>query len=580
MGGRRGIFVCGKLVTALLTLVVLPVAVLWLAALAVPAQTKENVVAKRLWYQHAVFYEIYPRSFMDSTGDGIGDLNGIAAKLDYLKALGVDAIWIAPCFPSPQVDFGYDVSDYENIDRMYGTLADFDRLQKMAGQHGIKIILDFVVNHTSDQHPWFLDSRSSRTAAKRNWYIWRDGKDGGPPNNWTSQFGGSAWQWDSETKQYYYHYFYAQQPDLNWRNPAVVDAMYGTTEWWYKRGVAGFRLDAVDTLFEDPKLTDNPVLPGKNAFGDPNIENKYTRDLPEVHTALKGLRAVANKYNSVLIGETWTDSVAQLKEYYGARYDELQMPMDLMLTKLKFSAAVFREHIAAVDASGEWPVYVIGNHDIVRSWNRYGDGQHNDAIAKDMAAMFLTLRGTPIMYYGEEIGMQNNDPKRREDVKDPIGRKGWPKEKGRDGERTPMQWSGAPSAGFTTGTPWNPIPATYKTYNVADELKDPNSILNWYKGLLALRRTNAALLEGEFVLLNEDDPYVLSYLRTTKTDAVIVVVNMSDAARVAKFDLTKMGLGGAAVRTLLTTQASLKDDNSAKQISLEPFAAYIAEIKK
>ncbi|MFZ1973914.1 MAG: alpha-glucosidase [Candidatus Acidiferrales bacterium] len=580
MDGQRGIFICGKLVRALLTLVVLPVAVLWLTALAIPAQTKENVVAKRPWYQHAVFYEIYPRSFMDSTGDGIGDLNGIAAKLDYLKALGVDAIWIAPCFPSPQVDFGYDVSDYENIDRMYGTLADFDRLQKMAGQHGIKIILDFVVNHTSDQHPWFLDSRSSRTAAKRNWYIWRDGKDGGPPNNWTSQFGGSAWQWDSKTKQYYYHYFYAQQPDLNWRNPAVVDAMYGTTEWWYKRGVAGFRLDAVDTLFEDPKLTDNPVLAGKNAFGDPNIENKYTRDLPEVHTALKGLRAVANKYNSVLIGETWTDSVAQLKEYYGARYDELQMPMDLMLTKLKFSAAVFREHIAAVDASGEWPVYVIGNHDIVRSWNRYGDGQHNDAIAKDMAAMFLTLRGTPIMYYGEEIGMRNNDPKRREDVKDPIGRKGWPKEKGRDGERTPMQWSGAPNAGFTTGTPWNPIPATYKTYNVADELKDPNSILNWYKGLLALRRTNAALLEGEFVLLNEDDPYVLSYLRTTKTDAVIVVINMSDAERAAKFDLTKMGLGGAALRTLLTTQASLKDNTSVKQISLEPFAAYIAEIKK
>ncbi|MFZ0521436.1 MAG: alpha-glucosidase [Candidatus Acidiferrales bacterium] len=580
MDGRRGIFICGKLVRALLTLVVLPVAVLWLAALAIPAQTKENVVAKRPWYQHAVFYEIYPRSFMDSTGDGIGDLNGIAAKLDYLKALGVDAIWIAPCFPSPQVDFGYDVSDYENIDRMYGTLADFDRLQKMAGQHGIKIILDFVVNHTSDQHPWFLDSRSSRTAAKRNWYIWRDGKDGGPPNNWTSQFGGSAWQWDSKTKQYYYHYFYAQQPDLNWRNPAVVDAMYGTTEWWYKRGVAGFRLDAVDTLFEDPKLTDNPVLPGKNAFGDPNIENKYTRDLPEVHTALKRLRAVANKYNSVLIGETWTDSVAQLKEYYGARYDELQMPMDLMLTKVKFSAAVFREHIAAVDASGEWPVYVIGNHDIVRSWNRYGDGQHNDAIAKDMAAMFLTLRGTPIMYYGEEIGMRNNDPKRREDVKDPIGRKGWPKEKGRDGERTPMQWNGAPNAGFTTGTPWNPIPATYKTYNVADELKDPNSILNWYKGLLALRRTNAALLEGEFVLLNEDDPYVLSYLRTTKTDAVIVVINMSDAERAAKFDLTKMGLGGAALRTLLTTQASLKDNTSVKQISLEPFAAYIAEIKK
>ncbi|MFZ3329214.1 MAG: alpha-glucosidase [Candidatus Acidiferrales bacterium] len=580
MGGRRDIFICAKLVTAMLTLAVVGIAVFGIATLALAAQSKEKVVAKRPWYQHAVFYEIYPRSFMDSNGDGVGDLNGIAAKLDYLKALGVDAIWIAPCFPSPQVDFGYDVSDYENIDRMYGTLADFDRLQKLAGQHGIKIILDFVVNHTSDQHPWFLDSRSSRTAAKRDWYIWRDGKDGGPLNNWTSQFGGSAWQWDSKTKQYYYHYFYAQQPDLNWRNPAVVEAMYGTSEWWYKRGVAGFRLDAVNTLFEDPALRDNPVLPGKNAFGDPNIETKYTRDLPEVHTALKGLRVVANKYNGVLIGETWTDDITQLKEYYGARHDELQMPMDLMFTKLKFSAAVFREHIKAVEASGEWPVYVIGNHDIVRSWNLYGDGRHNDAIAKDLAAMLLTLRGTPIMYYGEEIGMQNNDPKKREDVKDPIGRKGWPIEKGRDGERTPMQWSGAANAGFTAGTPWNPIPATYKTYNVADELKDPDSILNWYKGLLALRRANGALSDGEYVELNGDDPNVLSYLRKTSRDAVIVVINMSGAAKTVNFDLIKIGLGGAIVRTLLTTQASLKSNSSVNRISLEPFAAYIAEIKK
>ena len=374
------------------------------------AQTQTADAQGHPWYQHAVFYEIYPRSFMDSNGDGTGDLNGIASKLDYLQALGVDAIWIAPCFPSPQVDFGYDVSDYENIDPMYGSLTDFDRLQKLGEQHGIKIILDFVVNHTSNQHPWFIESRSSRTADKRDWYIWRAGKGRNPPNNWTSTFGGSAWQWDSQTNQYYYHYFYAQQPDLNWRNPAVVDAMYGTWEWWFKRGVAGFRLDAVDTLYEDPNLQDNPVLPGKNAFGDPNLDNKYNDKLPEVHTALKGLRAVADKYNAVLIGETWTENVAELKEYYGAGHDELQMPMDLMLTELKFSASVFRDHIKAVDASGEWPVYVISNPDIVRSWNRYGDVKHNDQIAKDMAAMYLTLRGTSIMYYGEEIGMQNNDP--------------------------------------------------------------------------------------------------------------------------------------------------------------------------
>jgi len=562
--------------------------ILLVALRATRARRKPPNAAPHPWYQHAVFYEIYPRSFMDSNGDGIGDLNGIAAKLDYLQALGVDAIWIAPCFPSPQVDFGYDVSDYENIDTMYGNLADFDQLQKLAADHGIKIILDFVVNHTSDQHPWFVDSRSSRTAQKRDWYIWRDGKgrgtsdgkDDSPPNNWIAVFGGSAWQWDSATKQYYYHYFYPQQPDLNWRNPAVVDAMYGTTEWWYQRGVAGFRLDAVDSLFEDPALKDNPVLPGTNAFGDPTIVDKYTQRLPEVHTALKGLRTVANKYNAVLIGETWTDNVAQLKPYYGAGNDELQMPMDLLLTKLKFSAPVFREHIAAVEATGEWPVYVIGNHDIVRSWNRYGDGQHNDQIAKDMAAMHLTLRGTPILYYGEEIGMQNNDPTRWEDVQDPIGRRGWPKEKGRDGERTPMQWSDDPNAGFTTGIPWNPIPESYKTYNVADELKDPNSILNWYKSLLALRHANPALLDGDYVALNENDANVLSYLRKSKNDAVIVVINMSAAPQTVNFNLSNQRLSVKSAKTLLTTQASLQNSSSVAQVSLEPFAVYIAALKK
>ena len=561
------------------TAAVLVPIVLAIASPAIQAQVQATDAQGHPWYQHAVFYEIYPRSFMDSNGDGVGDLNGIASKLDYLHSLGVDAIWIAPCFPSPQVDFGYDVSDYENIDPMYGTLADFDRLEKLGAEHGIRIILDFVVNHTSDQHPWFIDSRSSRTADKRDWYIWRDGKGKNPPNNWISTFGGSAWQWDGKTDQYYYHFFYPQQPDLNWRNPAVVTAMYGTSEWWYKRGVAGFRLDAVDTLFEDPNLTDNPVLPGTNAFGDPNMVNKYNDKLPEVHTALKGLRAVADKYNAVLIGETWTDNVAELKEYYGAGHDELQMPMDLMLTSLKFSAPVFRDHIKAVQAAGEWPVYVISNHDIVRSWNRYGDGPHNDAIAKDMAAMYLTLRGTPIMYYGEEIGMQNNDPKRREDVKDPIGRRGWPKEKGRDGERTPMQWSDGPNAGFSTGIPWNAIPVTYRTYNVADELKNPNSILNWYKGLLALRHTDPALVEGDYVALDENDPNVLAYLRKSGADAAIVVINMSDAPQTVSFDLSAQGLSAASAQTRLTTQAALKHNASVQQLALEPFAVYIADVK-
>ena len=276
------------------------------------------------WWQDAVFYELYPRSFADSNNNGIGDLNGITSKLDYLKDLGVDAIWITPCFPSPQVDFGYDVSDYENIDPMYGTLADFDTLASEAKKRGIHIILDFVVNHTSDQHKWFLDSKSSKTSEHRDWYIWRDGKGPGqPPNNWNSTFGGSAWKFDPTTNQYYYHYFYAAQPDLNWRNPAVENAMLDVTRWWYKRGVSGFRLDAVDILFEDPDLKDNPVLPGKNAFGDP-IENEiYNKKLPELHDVMKKLRRTADESGAVLIGETWTKNIDELKEYYGKNNDEL-----------------------------------------------------------------------------------------------------------------------------------------------------------------------------------------------------------------------------------------------------------------
>jgi len=551
-----------------------------LASPLVHAQAK-SAASDAPWWQHAVFYEIYPRSFMDSTGDGIGDLNGIASKLDYLHALGVDAIWIAPCFPSPQVDFGYDVSDYENIDPKYGTLADFDRLVELGKQHGVRIILDFVVNHTSDVHPWFVESRSSRDNPKRDWYIWRDGKGPNkPPNNWISTFGGSAWQWDSKTNQYYYHFFYPQQPDLNWRNPAVADAMYGTTQWWYKRGVSGFRLDAVSTLFEDPNLKDNKVLPGKNKQGDPNMDNENNDKLPEVHDALKGLRKAADPYKAVLIGETWTDNITELKKYYGDNHDELQMPMDLMLTKLKFSAPVFREHITAVNSTGEWPTWVISNHDIVRAWNRYGDGKHNDQIAKDMAAMYLTLRGTPIMYYGEEIGMQNNDPKRKEDVKDPIGRTGWPKEIGRDGERTPMQWNDTPNAGFTTGIPWNPIPVTYKKYNVEDELKDPNSILNWYKGVLALRHQNQALLNGRYVALNENDANVLSYIREYQGQAVLVVINMSAKPQKESFDLKSEGFGSKAAKTLMTTQPSLKESAPLDQMALEPFAVFIGEVTK
>jgi alpha-glucosidase len=529
------------------------------------------------WWQNAVFYEIYPRSFADSNNDGVGDLKGITSKLDYLKDLGVDAIWITPCFPSPQVDFGYDVSDYENIDPMYGSLTDFDTLATEAKKRGIHIILDFVVNHTSDQHKWFLDSKSSRTSEHRDWYIWRDGKGPGqPPNNWTSTFGGSAWKFDPTTNQYYYHYFYAAQPDLNWRNPAVENAMLEVTRWWYKHGVSGFRLDAVDTLFEDPNLHDNPVLPGKNKQGDPNTEEKYNKKLPEIHDVMKKLRSVADESGAVLIGETWTKNIDELKEYYGQHNDELQMPMDFLFTTVdKLSPAEFRRQIAAVEATGGWPVYVLSNHDKVRAYNRYGDGKNNDAIAKLMAGFYLTLRGSPIMYYGEEIGMENNDPKRKEDVKDPIGRTGWPQEKGRDGERTPMQWDGSDNAGFSKATPWLPVPPSYKTHNVADESKDPNSVLAFYKKVLKLRHTNKALLDGSYVPLNENDQNVLSYLRTYKDQVVLVALNMSGAEQKVNFEMSKNGF--LSTKALVATgKSSAKGD----VVTIEPYGVFIGQLSK
>jgi alpha-glucosidase len=533
------------------------------------------------WWQHAVFYEIYPRSFADSNNDGVGDLQGITAKLDYLKDLGVNAIWITPCFPSPQVDFGYDVSDYTAIDPMYGTLGDFDRLVAEAKKRDIRVILDFVVNHSSDQHKWFIDSKSSKTSPHRDWYIWRDGKGPGqPPNNWLSTFGTAAWTFDPKTGQYYYHYFYPQQPDLNWRNPAVEKAMLDVTRFWYKRGVAGFRLDAVDTLYEDPNLTDNPVLPGSDKFGRPNMDEKYDKKLPEVHDAMRKLRATADQYGAVLIGETWTSNVEQLKDYYGANNDELQMPMDLMMTGFKgLSADEYRKHIAAVNGAGHWPVYVITNHDIVRSYTRYADGTHNDDIAKMMAALYLTLRGSAIMYYGEEIGMENNDPKSKDDVQDPIGKLGWPLEKGRDGERTPMQWNRGANAGFSVAKPWLPVPASAMAHNVADEMKDPDSVLSFYRKLLALRHTEAALLDGDYVSLNEENPNVLTYLRRYKGEAVLVILNMSAVEQRVPFDLSATGLSAPKLEVLLTSFHKQVKGMFAV-LPMEPYSVFIAKITK
>src|SRR5579864_8303395 len=455
------------------------------------------------WWKHAVIYEIYPRSFQDSSGDGIGDLKGIAQRLDYLEALGVDAIWIAPMYSSPQVDFGYDISNYEAVDPQYGTLADFDQLVQEAGRHHIRIILDMVLNHTSDQHPWFLEAQASRTSPHHDFYVWNDGRtdDAGrrvAPNNWVSLFGGSAWQWVPAVEQFYYHKFYRQQPDLNWRNPEVEKAMFGAMRFWLDRGVAGFRLDAITALLEDPQLRDEPVLGGINAQGDPNLKEIYTDNLPGNHEIIRRMRAMIDTYpgNRLLIGETYVPTTAQLDPWYGgARHDELQLPMDTLLgLGNKLDADTFRARLTETltQLHGSPPLLVFDNHDNVRSWDRFGDGVHNAAIARIVAALLLTSRGVALIYQGEEIGQRTATPARIEDVRDPLGKTGWPKDKGRDGERTPMQWDASPQAGFSPNPrTWLPVTADYPRVNVRRELADPASLLNWYRPLIALRRSNS-----------------------------------------------------------------------------------------
>ena len=527
------------------------------------------------WWEQAVIYEIYPRSFGDTNGDGVGDLNGITAHLDYLQDLGVNAIWITPFYPSPQVDFGYDISDYSAIDPQYGTLADFDRLAEEAGKRNIRVIADLVLNHTSDRHAWFAESRSSRTNPKADWYVWRDGKPGSrAPNNWQSLFGHSAWQYDAGRGQYYYHEFYREQPDLNWRNRDVRNAMYDAARFWMKRGVAGFRLDAITSLFEDPQLRDEPALPGLNAYGEPILTRQFTDNLPEVHDVLRELRRVTNEFpGRVLIGETYLPSVQELAKMYGAKNDELQLPMNMQFGfGNRLSAADFRRRLqeAETGVGGNMPLLVFDNHDNPRSWNRYGDGKNDLAIAKLLATLLLTSRSTALLYYGQELGMENNDPRRREDVKDPIGRIGWPKEKGRDGERSPMQWDAGPNAGFSAAkATWLPIASGYAARSVAAESKDPDSLLSLYKALIRLRKENPALRTGGFELINDDDANVLSYLR----GSVLVALNFSAVPQKKTYD--KYGQATALVSSFAKAGQSVDLGG----LVLPPYGAFVGKVK-
>ncbi len=573
---------------------------------AAPAVEASRAAKSTSWWKNAVIYEIYPRSFQDSNGDGIGDLNGIASRLDYLQELGVDAIWLTPIYPSPQVDFGYDISDYAAIDLQYGTLDDFSRLVAAAKRRNIGIIMDLVLNHTSDQDPWFKESSSSRTNPRAGWYMWRDPKivDGHrqPPNNWVSDFGGSAWQWDPARQQYYYHEFYVQQPDLNWNNPQVRKAMYDVARLWIGRGVVGFRLDAITSLFEDPLDRDEPYIPGPDgqpridAYGDKEVENIYTDNLPEEHGVLRELRQAtdaAGGHRVVLIGETYLNSIDDLRRMYGANNDELQLPMDMQVGFInKFDVALFRRRIneAETGLDGGQPLFVFDNHDNPR-WDRYQTGAagapqsaygpHHDDIGRVIAAVLFASHDTALMYYGDEIGMATTPPTRKQDVRDPIGIRGWPREKGRDGERTPMQWNAGPDAGFSSAgvKTWLPIPESYKTVNVAAEERDPDSMLHWYRRLIALKKNDSALHEGEEIMLNTADGHVLSWLRKAANgEAVIVACNFTGQPQTVSFDLSAQGVGGTGLKTLLMTPGA-REPQSIASVRLGPYGVYIGQIR-
>ncbi len=555
------------------------------------------------WWQNAVIYEIYPRSFQDSNGDGIGDLNGITKRLDYLRDLGVDAVWLSPIYPSPQVDFGYDISDYQNIDPQYGTLADFDKLVSEAKKRHIRVVMDMVMNHSSDKHKWFLESRSSRTNPYRDWYVWQDGKGqtetskGEVPNNWQSDFGHSAWEWDEKTRQYYYHKFYIQQPDFNWDNPKVHDAFKDIIKFWLNRGVGGFRFDAITTLYEDPNLIDDDVMKDKdgksftNAYGDIALNDTRTNNLPGVHPVMQEVRATMDTFGAngfpgtrVLIGETYLPNVAELAKQYGTSdKPEFQLPMDTQVGFInKLDVAAFRAKLtdAETQLGSNTPLFVFDNHDNARLDARYGDGTHDTDIQRVIATMLFASRGTSLFYYGDEIGMKTTPPTRKEDVKDPVGLTGWPKDKGRDGERTPMQWEATANAGFTTDTakPWLPVPPSASTINVQAEKADPNSLLAWYRSLTKLKKSNADLARGDEKMLDTDNSKVLSWERhTSGTSRVVVAVNFTAEAQTVNL------AGGAKMpavhlQTLLKTPGAA-DPASLGAIRLGPYGVYIGEAK-
>ena len=526
------------------------------------------------WWQTGVIYQIYPRSFLDSNGDGIGDLPGITSKLDYLCWLGFDAIWLSPVYPSPMADFGYDIIDYTDIHPLFGTLHDFDVLLEQAHQRDLKLILDFVPNHTSDEHPWFQQARASRTNEKRDWYIWRDpAPDGGPPNNWASRFNGSAWQYDEHSGQYYLHMYDVKQPDLNWRNPKVRQAMYEVLHFWLERGVDGFRIDALEVLLKDEQFRDNPINPAWKPGDPPNTRliEHFIVDQPGMHTIMQEMRSVAEHYaQRVLIGELYLP-VERLMLYYGDQLDEIHLPFNFQFVTMKnWDTHTIRQVVENYEVAlpeGAWPNWVLGNHDQTRIATRVGREQ-----ARIAQMLLLTLRGTPTCYYGDELGMQDV-PLTKELMHDPAGKED--PEKSRDPVRSPMQWDESVNAGFCAPevTPWLPVADDYQIYNVSDEQRDPRSFLMFTHRLLELRRALAALTLGSYQSVEHENVTCFVYLRQYANQRCLVALNFSTQDQVVMLPEQVQG------RVLLSTHVDLEELIPLSEVHLRGNEGLLIEVE-
>jgi oligo-1,6-glucosidase len=558
----------------------------------------------RKWWKEAVVYQIYPRSFKDANGDGIGDIRGIISKLDYLKELGIDVVWLSPIYKSPNDDNGYDISDYRDIMDEFGTMEDWEEMLEEMHKRGIKLVMDLVVNHTSDEHPWFIESRKSKDNPYRDYYIWRPGKDGKEPNNWESFFSGSAWEYDETTGEYYLHLFSKKQPDLNWENPKVREEVYEMMKFWLDKGVDGFRMDVINMISKVPGLPDGESQEGKKYVSG----GKYFMNGPRVHEFLQEMnREVLSKYDIMTVGETPGVTPAEGILYTDPSRHELNMVfqfehVDLdsgpggkwdikpwTLTDLKKTMTKWQKEL---EGKG-WNSLYLNNHDQPRAVSRFGDdGKYRVESAKMLGTFLHMMQGTPYIYQGEELGMTNVRFPSIEDYRDietlnmykerveEYGED--PKEvlkkiyyKGRDNARTPMQWDDSEHAGFTTGTPWIQVNPNYKDINAKAALEDPNSVFHYYKKLIQLRKQHEIIVYGTYDLILEDDPYIYAYTRTLGNEKLVVITNFSSETPIFRLpdEITY------TTKELLISNYAVNEEEDLREIRLQPWEARVYKIR-